>query len=283
MNQEDQLKGYEIGATDYIVKPYNIKILKEKVSSWISRRQYELLLKTLSNTLDSKVHQLSIVHEVLQHEVRNPIQLITHANYFIQRIRLLRQGNISEEENECWHQVEKITSGLSGLNSVLTTTKSIELDAITSQKAILLSEIITNAISQTEYLMHSVTFESFSEIDENCKVVCDKGMITQVLVNIIRNATESIRDCKSNEGGSIILRCENGENNTALIKIEDNGVGIAPEILPNLFRFKFSTKKDGSGIGLHLSRIILKMHGGNIDAKSEKGKGATFILTLLKF
>jgi signal transduction histidine kinase len=86
LGEEEQLHGYKLGATDYIIKPYNIKILKEKVAHWISRRQYEILLQNMSSSLEARVEALSRIRDVIIHEVNNPLQRIAGVEHFIEKL-----------------------------------------------------------------------------------------------------------------------------------------------------------------------------------------------------
>ena len=103
----------------------------------------------------------------------------------------------------------------------------------------------------------------------------DLEMIEQVLINLVKNAIEAVKD--SSEPKIKILADQN-ENLSVVISVCDNGYGIPEDNLGNIFIPFFSTKKEGSGIGLSLSRQIMKLHRGRIDVKTEAGAGTTFIL-----
>jgi signal transduction histidine kinase len=105
-------------------------------------------------------------------------------------------------------------------------------------------------------------------------------MLTQVFVNLIRNAREAIKEKGLDGDGLISISSEIAAENKLYLKIKDNGMGMAPEVKEKLFRFKFTTKKDGTGVGLHLSKMILKLHEGDIKVESEKGYGSTFLIYL---
>ena len=68
-----------------------------------------------------------------------------------------------------------------------------------------------------------------------------------------------------------------------IVRVTDNGVGIDPKISGQLLKRKFSTKAEGSGIGLQMSKMILKLHGGDLSFESEEGNGASFIIQLSDF
>jgi signal transduction histidine kinase len=83
------------------------------------------------------------------------------------------------------------------------------------------------------------------------------------------------------EGGSVRVEfCS--ENGTVAVTVTDTGKGIPPAVLPNIFRPFFTTKGNGTGLGLSLARRIMEDHGGTIDVTSELGKGSQFRLVLPK-
>jgi signal transduction histidine kinase len=102
----------------------------------------------------------------------------------------------------------------------------------------------------------------------------DSDQIHQVLLNLLLNAQQAI-DAK----GKIEVAVER-KGSTAVIEVKDNGRGIAPETLPNIFRPFYTTKGDGTGLGLSLARRIVEDHQGRIDVTSTVGKGTTFAVAL---
>ncbi|RPH33068.1 MAG: GHKL domain-containing protein [Bacteroidales bacterium] len=108
---------------------------------------------------------------------------------------------------------------------------------------------------------------------ENIELLADKAMIEQVLINLTKNAIESI---DSNTDGVIEMIAFRNEMSHLTIQVKDNGKGIAPDVLDDIFVPFFTTKNNGSGIGLSLSRQIMQMHSGTIKVQSEEGKGSTF-------
>jgi signal transduction histidine kinase len=280
MNQEDQLKGYDVGATDYIVKPYNIKILKEKVDHWISRRQYELLLKGATGSLEQRVTQLSRIKDIILHEVRNPIQMIEGASYFINKLRNDSLDSASDEEKQLWENVLSLGQGINALTSVLRTTQQLDLEEVQLLLPESLSELVEDAAVQTRHMLGPVALDVNIADFSALTVECDRRMLVQVLVNLIRNGIDAIGEANRETDGQIKITGELVNEKNILIKVADNGVGMYPEVIEQLFRFKFTTKQDGNGIGLHFSKMIIKLHEGSIEVESEKGVGTTFIVLL---
>jgi nitrogen fixation/metabolism regulation signal transduction histidine kinase len=103
----------------------------------------------------------------------------------------------------------------------------------------------------------------------------DKNMIEQVMINLIRNAIQSFEE---QQDKMIEIKAYLNEKSRPVITIRDNGTGIDPEAMEKIFIPFFTTKKTGSGIGLSLSRQIMRQHQGTLTVKSTVGKGTEFFM-----
>jgi two-component system, NtrC family, nitrogen regulation sensor histidine kinase NtrY len=101
----------------------------------------------------------------------------------------------------------------------------------------------------------------------------DPSLIEQVLINLIVNAMEAV---KERENPRIVLSAEQTLAKKLILKVADNGSGMPEEVLEKIFIPFFSTKKNGSGIGLSLCKQIIMLHRGNIQVQSVEGKGTVF-------
>ncbi|MEQ8364133.1 MAG: ATP-binding protein [Cyclobacteriaceae bacterium] len=110
---------------------------------------------------------------------------------------------------------------------------------------------------------------------EDLIISADKSMIEQVIINLVKNAMQSFSE--QNEK-NIQLKAYLDEKTRPIISVGDNGDGIDPEALERIFVPFYSTKKTGSGIGLSLSKQIMRQHEGRITVKSKLGEGTEFIL-----
>ena len=111
---------------------------------------------------------------------------------------------------------------------------------------------------------------------ENLKISADKAMIEQALINLFKNSVESF---ENNHSGYIKLKSYTNSENNIVIDVEDNGSGISEDIMDDIFIPFFSTKKNGSGIGLSLVKQLVILNNAKLNLKSEPGKGTHFIIT----
>jgi two-component system, NtrC family, sensor kinase len=104
----------------------------------------------------------------------------------------------------------------------------------------------------------------------------DANQIRQCLINLVRNAADAV---SAKGGGQVVVRTRGGQYRVE-IAVEDDGIGIATELLPRLFDPFFSTKEGGNGLGLALTQQIIQDHGGEIHVASRVGRGTTFTLSV---
>ena len=111
--------------------------------------------------------------------------------------------------------------------------------------------------------------------DPDITLEADMALVEQMLINLIVNAIEAVKDL---EAPKIFLSAYQSNNNKTIIKVADNGHGIEEELLDKIFIPFFSTKKSGSGIGLSLCKQIMLLHKGNIQVQSKPNEGTAFTL-----
>ena len=111
---------------------------------------------------------------------------------------------------------------------------------------------------------------------ENMMMTADPDLVDQVMINLMLNAIDAV---KGKEDPFISVSAFANKNGKVVIELSDNGYGIKPDILDKIFMPFFTSKKEGSGIGLSLSRQIMHLHKGSIGVKSKPNEGTTFTLT----
>jgi signal transduction histidine kinase len=110
---------------------------------------------------------------------------------------------------------------------------------------------------------------------ENLELSADEQLIEQVMINLLKNAIQAL---EKTEYPRIEIKAFTDLNGKIVIQLSDNGQGILPEVLDKIFVPFFTTKPKGSGIGLSLSRQILRLHGGTLTAHSEPDIETVFTL-----
>jgi len=111
---------------------------------------------------------------------------------------------------------------------------------------------------------------------DDLQLFADERQVTQVLINLVKNALQAI-DEKSD--GKVTLRAGRNESEQVFIEVRDNGKGILPELIDDIFVPFFTTKEKGSGVGLSVSRYIMRLHNGNLQLQTSSHQGSVFVMT----
>ena len=107
-------------------------------------------------------------------------------------------------------------------------------------------------------------------------LTADKDMVTQVLINLLQNAAQALI---GQSQPTLTVKAYVNVRGRLMIEVADNGMGIADDVADKIFIPFFTTKREGSGVGLALTRQIMLAHGGNVRMTTEPGKGSCFTLT----
>ena len=144
-------------------------------------------------------------------------------------------------------------------------------------ECIKVDEIISHVILLLKQDIETHEIKLTISVKEGLTINIDKEQIEQVLINVVKNAIQALAQGEK-EDKSLSITAMSYPTGGAFISIADNGTGIEEEALKKIFIPFFTTKKNGSGIGLSLSKQIMRNHGGNISAKSQIGEGTEFLL-----
>jgi two-component system nitrogen regulation sensor histidine kinase NtrY len=217
---------------------------------------------------------------VLRHEIMNsmtPIVSLVGTMRLIVNEDIERSTTNQEAVNdlkEALQTLEKRSKGMMQFVNAYRDFTTLPKPVFTNVKVGgLLQEVVQ--LMQTDLTAAGVLWQLTVKPD-NLSFKVDTGQLQQVLINLIKNASESF---SSQTDRLIILNAYQTENIT-IVEVRDNGDGIEPEAIENIFIPFYTTKKTGSGIGLSLSRQILQQHNGQLQVTSEVGKGTVFTLLI---
>jgi signal transduction histidine kinase len=227
------------------------------------------MLNRLDNAIEEqeRMCRLAATGELaatLAHEIKNPLNAIGGAaNYIGKNMK----GSLVKEF------VTVITSEVSRINNLTTTLLSFSKTADPNPEPVNLNKLIKEAL----YLLSKESPDMQVTLKEDLaadlpQVNCDYNQIKQVVINLLLNGLDAV-----DADGVITLRTWHRKNRTYL-EVEDNGRGISPEIIHNIFNPFFTTKTRGTGLGLAISKKIAREHGGDLTVESTPGKGSIFTL-----
>ena len=215
-----------------------------------------------------RLSAISRISSGVAHEVKNPL------NAILLHVEVAR-SKLSQGDTDVAEQMEIISREILRLDRVVRTfldfTRPVELQLDNVPMQELVREIVDLARPQTAAANIEV---SVGQEAEGVEVRVDRDLLKQAVLNVVVNAMQAMP-----EGGELRFEASAGKD-TVELRISDTGGGIAPELREKIFRLYFSTKKEGSGIGLAMTFRIVQLHDGTIDFTSEPGKGTTFLIRL---
>jgi PAS domain S-box-containing protein len=211
----------------------------------------------------------------LAHEINQPITAaVTDARTCL-RWLAREQPDLGEARESAARMVNAVTRAADIISRLRQLFKKGAPQASLVDVSQVIQEMVV--LLRSEASRHSVSI--LTELSEDLpRVVADRVQLQQVLMNLMLNGIEAMQDTKG--GGQLTIRSLRGEGGQLLISVSDTGMGLPPDQADQIFNAFFSTKAQGTGMGLSISRSIIESHGGRLWATSNSGRGATFNFTL---
>jgi two-component system NtrC family sensor kinase len=204
------------------------------------------------------------------HELNNPLTSI------IGNAQLLMKKDIPDEIGERLNTIFEESKRSAGIVSGLL---AFAREHKPERKLTDINNVIRESVKLREYGMKVSNIDlRLSLADGLPETLFDPYQLQQVFINLINNASDALRP---KQGGALAIRTYQ-EDDRIIVEFEDNGPGIANELVKKVFDPFFTTKEVGKGTGLGLSMAygIIKEHGGTISVESQPGKGAKFVVTI---
>lgn len=262
------------------------QVLVSATAFTMQHRNLQLVvLKNVSATVDAtETEAWQKLLRVMTHEIMNSVAPIASlADTLGKHLHLERERYTSEPDTtvdvEVLQDTEEGISIIKKRSEGLLRFTQFYRNLNKSQQLNLTTIYVQELFKSINALMHPRLKEA--GIDFSCKVSPpnlvingDVNLLEQVIINLITNAQRAVLDRLSPQ----IILIAGQQDGKVTIEVHDNGTGIPEEILENIFIPFFTSHKEGSGIGLSLSKHIMLLHKGTIQVESEEGVGSTFKL-----
>src|SRR6201993_1356532 len=250
--------------------------------------------KTLEDRVDQKTRELKRASDhmlqvekmasigkmaaVVAHEINNPLSgILTYAKLLKKWIqRGEAETSKKNDAEQCLDLIADESRRCGDLvKNLLTFSHTSPMNVQTTD----LNAVVDRSVRLVAHQLELNGVELHLDLPSNLPAIqCDPGQIEQVLLALIMNAIDAMP-----RGGNLWVSTRMGDESDELaIEVRDDGSGIPPEILPNIFEPFLTTKETGKsvGLGLAVSQNIIEGHRGRVDVHSEVGKGTTFTVTL---
>ncbi len=265
----------EASAFEIPVKKGSIKALVSNTLFNVGEESFKLIvLHNIEETLDkTEAEAWKKLLSVMTHEIMNSIAPISSlANTLKFQVETHHQNPAKNSLD-----IEDLNAGLTsiekrseGLLKFAKTYRSLSKVTNIDKEQIRISELFGNLQNLLQPGKNKNAELDFELKDANLKIDADSYLLEQVLINLVLNALEA---CESLPHPIVKVSAEKKFDGQVVISVTDNGPGIPEEIKDRIFVPFFTTKKEGSGIGLSLSKQIMTLHGGKIQITSKQNKG----------
>lgn len=224
-------------------------------------KAWQKLLSVMTHEIMNSVAPISSLAETLKNRLQESSKELSNAN-----------GSLDDLELG----IETIKRRSEGLLKFAQTYRNLNKITSPNLKTVHVRELFAN--------LHQLMLPTLEQKNIELEVIlkdpditleADTALVEQMLINLIVNAIEAVKDLESPR---IYLSAFISNANKTVIKVADNGAGIPEELLDKIFIPFFSTKKNGSGIGLSLCKQIMLLHRGNIHVQSKANEGTAFTL-----
>jgi|WetSurSiteA1Bulk_404760.scaffolds.fasta_scaffold00443_5 two-component system, NtrC family, nitrogen regulation sensor histidine kinase NtrY len=261
--------------------------LNSTVLKLVDRELKIITFQDIRHELDRKeLESWQKLIRILNHEIMNSLAPIISTTATLSSYFSGKDTGDSAISSQQWDRMrEKAISGLSiiherseGLKSFVEHYKAFNALPQPVMSTFAIRELLTNCEILLGEELQTNRINCISEITrKDIELTADKSQIQQILINLVKNSMESL-SATEKINKVIKLKVFHSENGKVIIQVSDNGKGIPPELIDQIFIPFFTTKEKGSGIGLSLSRQIMHLHNGTISVYSIPEKETVFTM-----
>jgi len=262
----------------FLVRAVPLRDGEGKILKWYGtksdiedRKRAEQLQSDLAHI--NRVSMMGELAASLSHELKQPIAAaMTNANTGLRWLK--RDQPDVEEAGEAFERIVKDNARAA---EIIDRLRSLYKKSLPQRELLNVNEVVHAMVVLLRGEAHRYAVSIRTDLAaELPKIMADRVQLQQVLMNLMLNAIEAMKE----SGGVLTVKSELDQDSRVLISVGDTGVGLPPEKADQIFNAFFTTKRQGSGMGLAISRTIIESHGGRLWATANDGRGATFHFTL---
>lgn len=257
----DKVRGLELGAEDYVTKPFDYNELLARINSHLElKKEVEEKIKL------EKLAALSTMMEGVAHEVRNPLVVI---GGFTKKLL-----SMTPEDDPRRPYLEMIQKEASRLDKMIKDIYEFKIITLHINEMVPINECLKEILNDYKDIFETQKIHIISSFSEEDYIMnMDKKLFMRAIKNIINNSIEAMPN-----GGEIKVLTEKFAKNF-VITISDTGIGIDDQDLKFIFDPFFTSKMEGTGLGLTQALKIIQEHKGRLNITSKKNVGTTATIT----
>ncbi|MBB6611653.1 HAMP domain-containing histidine kinase [Pontibacter sp. Tf4] len=265
--------------TTYLEKT-SFKVLLSATAFQNAGRMYKLVaFQNVNEALDETESQAwQKLLNVMTHEIMNSVAPISSlADTLKNRLHQTTIDELTQDDvDDLEVGVETIKRRSQGLLRFAETYRNLSKITTLNQETVYVQDLFHNLQRLMQPTFDQKNIQLRIQLkNPQISLKADPNLLEQVLINLLVNAIEAV---KENPAAEIVLSAFTDAEDKTVIKVSDNGTGMSREVQEKIFIPFFSTKKNGTGIGLSLCKQIILLHRGSIQVQSEEGAGTSFAL-----
>ncbi|MGN7809050.1 sensor histidine kinase [Flavobacterium sp. 22076] len=241
-----------------------------------NKEYYIILLDSIQRVIEKKEKEAWInLMKIISHELMNSLTPIRALSQNL--LHIVDQENLEEDDfDDIKSSISTIINRSDHLQVFVENYRKLAMLPTPSKQMTPINTLFDDCLRIMSPILKAENIELISDIHSSRSILIDKNQMEQVIINLITNSIYALKE--KNEKKMYVSSYT--ENNRFFITISDNGKGIDPEIQDKVFLPFFTTRKDGAGIGLTLSKNIIEAHGGYLSYQTDEDK-TSFVICLI--
>ena len=251
-------------------------VLQTSLTKTYNKEYFIILLDSIQRVIEKKEKEAWInLMKIISHELMNSLTPIRALSQNL--LQIVDQEKLEEDDfDDIKSSISTIINRSDHLQVFVENYRKLAMLPTPTKSMVQINALFDDCLRIMNPILKSENIELINEINSSRSILIDKNQMEQVIINLITNSIHALKDREEKK----MFLSSYTENNRFFIVISDNGRGIDREIQDKVFLPFFTTRKDGAGIGLTLSKNIIEAHGGYLSYQSDAEK-TDFVICLI--
>lgn len=251
-------------------------VLQTSKTQTYNKEYFIILLDSIQRVIEKKEKEAWInLMKIISHELMNSLTPIRALSQNL--LHIVDQENLEEDDFEdIKSSISTIINRSDHLQAFVENYRKLAMLPTPTKQMTPINSLLEDCLRIMSPILKGENIELINDIHSSRSILIDKNQMEQVIINLITNSVYALKEKSEKK----MYVSSYTENNRFFITISDNGKGIDPEIQDKVFLPFFTTRKDGAGIGLTLSKNIIEAHGGYLSYQTDEDK-TSFVICLI--
>ena len=251
-------------------------VLQTSLTKTYNKEYFIILLDSIQRVIEKKEKEAWInLMKIISHELMNSLTPIRALSQNL--LQIVDQEKLEEDDfDDIKSSISTIINRSDHLQVFVENYRKLAMLPTPTKSMVQINALFDDCLRIMNPILKSENIQLINEINSSRSILIDKNQMEQVIINLITNSIHALKDREEKK----MFLSSYTENNRFFIVISDNGKGIDTEIQDKVFLPFFTTRKDGAGIGLTLSKNIIEAHGGYLSYQTDEDQ-TSFVICLI--